>query len=357
MSRLFEAFAIRGVTLRNRIVVSPMCMYSSEDGFATDWHLAHYGSRAYAGAGLVFLEAAAVEPRGRISALDLGIWKDEHVEGIARVNRFIEEQGALAATQLAHSGRKGSVGPPWDRHGWVTPEQGGWIPVAPSPVRDAPRYPLPHELSLDEIAQHVQLFADGARRSDEAGVAITEIHAAHGYLLHEFLSPLSNRRTDRYGGTFENRIRFLLEVTDAVRAAWPERKPLFVRISAVDWDDGGWRMEDSIALARLLRDRGVDLIDVTSGGVGGSPLDQEESPLYQVPFAETIKREAGVLTGAVGLINTGRDAEAIVAGGRADLVAVARLSLGDPHFIFEWAREIGAELPWPHKYRRARRAV
>jgi 2,4-dienoyl-CoA reductase-like NADH-dependent reductase (Old Yellow Enzyme family) len=356
MSRLFSPLTLRGITLPNRIVVSPMCMYSSSDGFANDWHLAHYGSRAYAGAGLVFLEAAAVEPRGRISNLDLGLWKDEHVEGIARINRFIEAQGAYTATQLAHSGRKGSVGPPWDRRGWIPPEAGGWLPVAPSPVRDMPHYPLPHELSIAEVTELVQAFADAARRSDEAGVAITEIHAAHGYLIHEFLSPLSNQRTDRYGGSFENRVRFVLEITEAVRAVWPERKPLFARISAVDWTPGGWSLDDSIALSRLLGQRGVDLIDVTSGGVGGSPLDQAESPLYQVPFAERIRRGVGIATGAVGLINSGIDAEAILAQEQADLIAVGRLSLGDPHFVYRFAREIGADVPWPDKYRRAVRA-
>ena len=328
--------------------------YSSHDGFAADWHLVHLGSRAIGGAGLVFTEAAAVEPKGRISQLDLGIWKDEHVEMLARVNRFVEEQGGLAATQLAHSGRKGSVGPPWDRTGWRPPERGGWIPVAPSPVRDMPHYPLPHALAREEIAEMVRSFAAAARRSDAAGYAITEIHAAHGYLLHEFLSPLSNARDDEYGGSFENRCRFLLAVTDAVRAVWPERKPLFVRISATDWDDQGWSVEDSVELAKALAAHGADVIGVSSGGVGHSPLEHAaQAPLYQVPFAARIRREAGVKTAAVGLINTGTDAATVIADGSADLVAIGRKYLGDASLPYRMAHEIGAELTWPPQYRRA----
>jgi 2,4-dienoyl-CoA reductase-like NADH-dependent reductase (Old Yellow Enzyme family) len=354
MPALFEPLTIRGVTLRNRIVVAPMCQYSSRDGFAADWHLVHLGSRAIGGAALVFTEAAAVEPKGRISQLDLGIWKDDHVDMLARVNRFIEEQGALAATQLAHSGRKGSVGPPWDRTGWVPPEKGGWIPVAPSALRDMPHYPLPHALTGAEIAEMVRSFAVAARRSDAAGFAVTEIHAAHGYLLHEFLSPLSNARHDAYGGSFENRCRFLFEVTDAVRAVWPERKPLFVRISATDWDDRGWSVDDSVELAKVLAARGADVIGVSSGGVGHSPLEHAaQAPLYQVPFAARIRREAGVMTAAVGLINTGTDAAAVIADGSADLVAIGRKYLGDASLPYRMAHEIGAELAWPPQYRRA----
>jgi 2,4-dienoyl-CoA reductase-like NADH-dependent reductase (Old Yellow Enzyme family) len=354
VSRLFEPLALRGVTFRNRVVISPMCQYSSRDGFAEDWHLVHLGSRAVGGAGLVFTEAAAVEPRGRISQLDLGIWRDEHVDMLARINRFIEHQGALAGTQLAHSGRKGSVGPPWDRRGWVPPEEGGWVPIAPSAVRDMPKYPLPHALEVPEIAALVRDFAQAARRSDEAGYAVTEIHAAHGYLLHEFLSPLSNRRSDAYGGSFENRIRFLLEVTDAVRAVWPERKPLFVRISATDWDPAGWTIEDSIELSRRLGPRGVDVIAATSGGVGSSPLDQPEGPLYQVPLADRIRKEAEIKTLAVGVISSGPEAESVLAGGSADLIGFARYSLGDPHLPFRAARDLGEQPAWPEQYRRAR---
>jgi 2,4-dienoyl-CoA reductase-like NADH-dependent reductase (Old Yellow Enzyme family) len=355
MSTLFEPLTLRGITVRNRIAVSAMCQYSSEDGFASDWHLVHLGSRAVGGAGIVFTEAAAVEPRGRISQLDLGIWKDEHVEMLARVNRFVEAQGARAALQLAHSGRKGSVGPPWDRtRGWVEPASGGWVPLAPSAEKDMPHYPLPHALERSEIAEMVRAFAAGARRADEAGFAIAEIHAAHGYLLHTFLTPLANHRTDDYGGSYENRTRFLLETTEAVRAVWPERKPLMVRISAIDWDPDGWTIEQSVDLARLLAARGVDVIDVSSAGIGRSPLESAaQAPLYQVPFSERIRREAGVKTMAVGLITTGREAESVIAQGRADLVAIGRKSLGDPYFPYRAAHEIGTELAWPRQYRRA----
>lgn len=355
LSRLFEPLTLRGVTLRNRIVVSPMCQYSSEDGFATDWHLVHLGSRAVGGAGLVFTEAAAVEPRGRISAMDLGIWLDEHVEMLARVNRFIEAQGSIGATQLAHAGRKGSVGPPWDpKRGEVSLEDGGWIPLAPTAEKDMPHYPLPHAMERGEIEEIVQAFADGARRSDEAGYAVTEIHGAHGYLLHEFLSPLANKRTDEYGGSFENRSRFLRETVDAVRAVWPERKPLFVRLSATDWLEGGWSVEETIELARMLGPRGVDVFDISSGGISRSPLGQSaEAPCYQVPFAARVRNEAGVKTVAVGVINSAPEAEAVLTGGAADLVAIARKSLGDPYFPYRAANALGTELAWPRQYRRA----
>jgi 2,4-dienoyl-CoA reductase-like NADH-dependent reductase (Old Yellow Enzyme family) len=352
---LFSPLTLRGVTLRNRIVVSPMCQYQSRDGFASDWHLVHLGSRAVGGAGLVFTEAAAVEPRGRISRLDLGIWRDEHVEMLARINRFVEEQGSALALQLAHAGRKGSVGAPWELpRGEVTPELGGWVPVAPTAERDMPHYPLPHALSEAEIAEMVRAFADATRRAVAIGCAIVEIHAAHGYLLHEFLSPLANKRTDAYGGPFENRIRFLLEVTDAVRGVWPEEKPLFVRISATDWEDGGWTPDESVELARHLAMRGADVIDVTTAGIGRSPLELEaQRPGYQVPFAARIRREAGVKTMAVGMILSGEAAQTVVADGDADLVAIGRKSLGDPYLPYRLAHELGAELPFPPSYRRA----
>jgi 2,4-dienoyl-CoA reductase-like NADH-dependent reductase (Old Yellow Enzyme family) len=342
------------VTVRNRIVFAPVCQYSSVDGFASDWHLVHLGSRAVGGAGLVFTEAAAVEPEGRISQHDLGIWKDAHVEKLAQVTRFIEGQGAVGAIQLAHAGRKASVGPVWDRSGWIPPEQGGWIPLAPSPIRDMPRYPLPHELAVPEIAEIVRAHAAAALRSDAAGFGFVEIHAAHGYLLHQFLSPLSNTRSDAYGGSFENRCRFLIEATDAVRAAWPQRKPLIVRISATDWDERGWTMEESVELSRSLKVRGADMISITSGGVGFSRLEREaHAPLYQVPFAARVRREAGVPTMAVGYINTGADAAAVIAEGHADLVAVARKYLGDSSLPHRMAQELGVELPWPLPYQRA----
>jgi 2,4-dienoyl-CoA reductase-like NADH-dependent reductase (Old Yellow Enzyme family) len=332
-----------------------MCMYASTDGFATDWHLVHLGSRAIGGAGIVFTEAASVEPRGRISRRDLGIWLDDHVPMLARINAYIVAQGAVAALQLAHAGRKGSVGTPWELpRGAVDPENGGWVPVAPSDERDMPHYPLPQALSVAEIHEQIDAFAQAARRAAEAGFGIVEIHAAHGYLLHEFLSPFANHRTDAYGGTFENRTRFLLEVTDAVRAAWPAEKPLFVRISAVDWEPGGWTIEDSVRLAPLLAQRGVDVIDVTSAGIGRSPLESAaQAPAYQVPFAERIKRESGVKTMAVGVILNGKAANAVIADGHADLVAIGRLALGEPYFPYRAARELGVELKWPEHYRRA----
>ena len=352
---LFEPLTVRGVHVRNRLVVSPMCMYASNDGFAGDWHLVHLGSRAVGGAGIVFTEAAAVEPRGRISQYDLGIWRDEHVEELARINAFIVQQGAVAALQLAHAGRKGSVGPPWDRQrGWVEPERGGWVPVAPTEERDMPHYPMPHALELAEIHDHVALFAAAATRAVAAGFAIVEIHAAHGYLLHEFLSPLANRRTDAYGGSFENRVRFLLEVTEAVRAALPAERALFVRISATDWESAGWSLDDSVRLAPLLAERGVDVIDVSSAGIGRSPLElAAQAPGYQVPFAERIRRDCGIKTMAVGQILSGAAANTVIAEGHADLVAIGRVALGEPYFTYHAARDLGIELAWPDRYRRA----
>lgn len=351
---LFDPLTLRGLTVRNRIAMSAMCQYMSHDGFATDWHLVHLGSRAVGGAGIVFTEAAAVEPRGRISQYDLGIWNDEHVEMLERVNRFVESQGAAGALQLAHSGRKGSVGPPWDRRGWVEPKDGGWVPLAPTAEKDMPHYPLPHAIDRGEIAEMVHAFREAARRGDDAGFAIIEIHAAHGYLLHEFLTPLANKREDEYGGSFENRTRFLFEVTDAVRSAWPESKPLFVRISATDWEPSGWTIEESIELARLLVQRGADVIDVSSAGIGRSPLEHAaQGALYQVPFSERIRREANVKTMAVGMITTGAQAESVIASGAADLVAIGRRSLGDPYFPYRAARELGAAFPLPKPYIRA----
>ena len=352
---LFEPLTLRSITVRNRIVISPMCMYASDDGFATDWHLVHLGSRAIGGAGIVFTEAAAVEPRGRISRRDLGIWRDEHVPMLARINDYIVAQGSVAALQLAHAGRKGSVGTPWELpRGAVDPENGGWIPVAPTDERDMPHYPLPHALSAAEIREQIDAFGEAARRAAEAGFGIVEIHAAHGYLLHEFMSPFANHRTDAYGGSFENRVRFLLEVTEVVRAVWPAEKPLFVRISAIDWEPGGWTIEDSVRLAPLLAERGVDIVDVTSAGIGRSPLESAaQGPGFQVPFSERIKRETGIKTMAVGAILSGKAANAVIADGHADLVAIGRLALGEPYFPYRAARELGVELRWPEHYRRA----
>ncbi len=351
---LFEPFTIRDVTLRNRIAVSPMCQYSSEDGFASDWHLVHLGSRAVGGAGLVFTEAAAVEPRGRISPQDLGIWKDDHVEMLARIARFIKAQGAVPAIQLAHAGRKGSTRRPWEPPpGAVAPEAGGWIPVGPTTAPFASNYPVPAQLDEREIATIVSAFADAVRRALGAGFQLIELHFAHGYLAHQFYSPLSNTRTDRYGGSLENRIRLALEVAEAARGVWPERLPLFARISSTDWVEGGWDVEQSVALARRLHDAGVDVIDCSSGGnVADAQIPME--PLYQVPFAERIRNAAGVATAAVGLITTAEQCEQILEDGRADLIVMAREFLRDPYFPMHAAAALDIEIPWPKQYERAR---
>ena len=352
MSVLFSPLRLREVTLRNRVVVSPMCEYSSEDGFANDWHVVQLGSRAVGGAALVLTEAIAVTADGRISPQDLGIWQDAHVEQLARIARFCNAQGAQWGTQLAHAGRKASTKRPWEGSGAV--EHGGWTPVAPGSAPFDPSYPVPRALDEDGIAQVIRAFADGARRTLDAGGTVLEIHGAHGYLLHQFLSPLVNARTDRWGGSFENRTRLAREVVRAVRGVWPERYPLFVRVSATDWVAGGWDVEQTVALARLLRDEGVDVIDCSSGGAVPVPAGTiPVGPLYQTPFAEQIRHEAGIATAAVGMIAEPADAEAIVAGGRADLVVLARELLRDPYWPLFAARALGAEAPWPRQYLRA----
>jgi 2,4-dienoyl-CoA reductase-like NADH-dependent reductase (Old Yellow Enzyme family) len=352
MAQLFSPYRVRDVTLRNRIVVSPMCEYSSVDGFANDWHLVHLGSRAVGGAGLVLTEAIAVTPEGRISPQDLGIYEDAHVAELARIARFCAAQGAAWGTQLAHAGRKGSTKPPWDGGGAA--EAGGWTPVGPGTEPFGPAYPVPAALDEAGIARIVAAFAAGARRTREAGGSVVELHAAHGYLIHQFLSPLTNRRTDRWGGSFENRARFALEIVRAVRGVWPERLPLFVRLSATDYVPGGWDLAQSVALAKLLGPEGVDLIDVSSAGLTPLPADTIPlGPLYQTPFAEEIRRSAGIPTGTVGLIAEPADAEAIVAGGRADLVFLARELLRDPYWPLYAARALGVEAAWPRQYVRA----
>jgi 2,4-dienoyl-CoA reductase-like NADH-dependent reductase (Old Yellow Enzyme family) len=354
MSALFTPFRLRKVTLRNRVVVSPMCEYSSVDGFANDWHVVHLGSRAVGGAALVLTEAIAVTAEGRISPQDLGIWKDAHVEQLQRIARFCREQGAEFGTQLAHAGRKGSTKRPWDGGGTVARADGGWVPAGPCGEAFDPAYPVPRALDEAGIAEIVAAFAAGARRTLALGGTVIEIHAAHGYLVHEFLSPLVNTRTDRWGGSFENRIRLAVEIVRAVRAVWPERLPLFVRISATDWVEGGWEIEQAVELARVLRGEGVDLIDTSSGGaVPVAPGTIPLGPLYQTPFAERIRREAGIATGAVGLITEPADAEAIVSGGRADLVILARELLRDPYWPLFAARALEAAAPWPPQYQRA----
>ena len=354
MSELFSPYTVRDVTLRNRIVVSPMCEYSSTDGFANDWHVVHLGSRAVGGASLILTEAIAVTPEGRISPEDLGIWKDEHMPELERIARFVRSQGAEFGTQLAHAGRKGSTKRPWDGHGAVPVSEGGWIPVAPSGTPFDPTYPTPQALDEAGIAHIVAAFADGAKRTLAIGGTVIEIHAAHGYLVHQFLSPLVNERTDRWGGSFENRTRLAREIVRAVRAVWPERLPLLVRVSATDWAEGGWDVEQTVELAKLLREEGVDLIDASSGGAvpvrpGAIPV----GPLYQTPFAERIRREARIATGAVGMITEPADAEAIVAEERADLVIIARELLRDPYWPLFAARALGAEIAWPPQYQRA----
>ena len=350
---LFTPFAVRSVTLRNRILVSPMCQYSSTDGFATDWHLVHLGSRAVGGAAAVLAEATAVSPEGRISPYDLGIWKDEHVEALSRITRFIAEQGSVAGIQLAHAGRKASVDAPWRGGRTLDVSEGGWRPLyAPSAEAFSSRTPVPVEMSIGDIERIVGDFARAAARALAAGFQLIELHGAHGYLLHEYLSPLSNRRTDAYGGSFENRIRFTLETVDAVRRVWPDDLPLFIRLSSTDWTEGGWDIAQSTELARILHGRGVDLVDASSGGnMAGAKIPV--GPGYQVAFAEAIRRDAGIPTGAVGLITDPHQADEIIRGGKADVVILARELLRDPNWPLRAARELGVKVKWPEQYQRA----
>jgi 2,4-dienoyl-CoA reductase-like NADH-dependent reductase (Old Yellow Enzyme family) len=350
---LFSPFPIRALTLRNRIVVSPMCQYSSVDGFATDWHLVHLGSRAVGGAAVVIAEATAISPEGRISPYDLGIWKDEHIEVLARITRFIAEQGAVAGIQLAHAGRKASVDVPWRGDRVLGESEGGWRPIyGPSAVAFSPSTPVPVEMSRDDIERTIGDFRRAAERALAAGFQIVELHGAHGYLLHEFLSPLSNKRTDEYGGSFENRIRFTLATVDAVRDVWPDELPLLVRLSATDWTEGGWDVEQSVELSRMLRTRGVDLVDTSSGGnVSGAKIPV--GPGYQVEFAERIRRDAGIPTGAVGMITDPHQADEIIRSGKADIVILARELLRDPYWPLRAARVLGVKVKWPSQYERA----
>jgi 2,4-dienoyl-CoA reductase-like NADH-dependent reductase (Old Yellow Enzyme family) len=331
-----------------------MCEYSSEDGFANDWHLVHLGSRAVGGAALVITEANAVTSEGRISPHDLGIWKDEHVEMLARCVAFMKSQGAVTGTQLAHAGRKASTDVPWRGGKFLTEAQGGYWPIfSPSAIPYYDVNPAPVALDKAGIDRIIGAFADAARRSLDAGFEVIELHAAHGYLMHEFLSPLSNHRTDEYGGSFENRVRFTKEIVERVREVWPERLPLFVRISATDWADGGWDVDQSVELARILGPLGVDLIDCSSGAlVAGVKIPL--SPGYQTPFAERIRRETGILTGTVGLITTPAQADEILSSGKADLVLFAREMLRDPYFALHAAKALHAEVKWPEQYLRAK---
>ncbi|MEO8126140.1 MAG: NADH:flavin oxidoreductase/NADH oxidase [Bryobacteraceae bacterium] len=349
---LFSPLTIRGVTLRNRMAVSPMCQYSSNDGFANDWHLVHLGSRAAGGAGLVIVEASAVTAEGRITPEDLGIWKDEHIPMLSRIAAFIETQGAVPAIQLAHAGRKASNRRPWDGGTTISLADGGWTPVAPSPLPFRPEDQPPTELATSQLEQTVQAFVSAAGRAQQAGFHIIELHAAHGYLLHEFLSPLSNHRTDEYGGSLENRMRFPLRVIQALRAAWPAEYPLFVRISASDWMEGGWDIGQSVVFSRQAAALGVDLIDASSGGLAISARVQT-GPGYQVPFAERIKAEAGVLTGAVGMITEAGQADAVIREGKADIVLLARATLRDPYWMHHAAETLGIQPHVPSQYLRA----
>lgn len=349
MTHLFEPLSIKSITLRNRIGVSPMCMYSYTDGFSSDWHLAHLGARAVGGAGLIIAEATAVEARGRITPYDLGIWSDEQVEPLARVTRFIKEHGAVAGIQIAHAGRKAGTKRPWETDEAQRP---GWQGVAPSPLAFNPNSQVPQALNVDEIKDIQAAFRDGARRALAAGFEWLEIHAAHGYLIHSFYSPLSNQRTDEYGGSFENRIRFLLETVRAVRPVWPDDLPLTVRISGTDWVDGGWTVADSVELARYLKAEGVDLVDCSSGGAAPD-AKVPTGPGYQVPIAEAVRRGAGIRTAAVGLITTPEQADEIIRNEQADLVLLGREMLRDPHWALHAARVLGQPAPVPSQYLRA----
>ncbi len=356
MSILMSPIQIRGTRIRNRIMVSPMCQYSSSEGFANEWHLVHLGSRAVGGAGLVFSEATAVSPEGRISIDDLGIWKDDHIPMLKTITTFVSRQGAIPGIQLAHAGRKASIRAPWKGDSLIPMNEGGWQTVAPSALPFSEALSRPVALDLAGIDKVKKDFAAAALRALEAGFRVLEIHAAHGYLLHEFLSPLSNHREDAYGGSLENRMRLLLEITAKLRALWPAEYPLFVRISCTDWREDGWTLADSVILAGKLKELGVDLVDCSTAGILPGihiPL----GPGYQVPFAERIRQETGIRTGAVGLITSAQQAEDILQKGQADLIVLARQFLRDPYFPIHAADDLGDEIPWPDQYLRARKPI
>jgi len=353
MSILFSKLNIKNVVLKNRIVVSPMCQYSSDDGFANDWHLVHLGSRAIGGAALIFTEATAISPEGRISPDDLGIWTDDHIQMLKRITDFIHQRDAVSGIQLAHAGRKASTQAPWKGGNQINEQDGGWKTVAPSEIAFHEADEKPRALSGEEIQKVKSDFKAAAKRALTAGFQVIELHAAHGYLLHQFLSPLSNHRTDEYGGSFENRIRLLLEIIEAVQEVWPAENPLFVRISATDWVEGGWSTEESVLLSGILKTKGIDLVDCSSGGLAA----HQQIPVgsgYQVPFAEAIKQQTGVLTGAVGLITEASQAEEILQKDQADLIFMARELLRDPYFALHAASTFGEEQQWPAQYDRAK---
>lgn len=350
--QLFSPLQLKSITFKNRIAVSPMCQYSSIDGYASDWHLVHLGSRAVGGAALVFTEATAVTPKGRISPYDLGIWSDDHIDFLTRIANFISAQGAVPGIQLAHSGRKGSTNRPWEGGDKIEKEMGGWQVVAPSAIPFMSDSLVPIELTLGEIQSIIKAFTQATKRALEADFKVLEIHSAHGYLLHEFLSPLSNLRKDNYGGSFENRIRFLLEVVTAVREVWPDDYPLFVRISATDWAEKGWSIEDSVQLSIQLKAKGVDLVDCSSGGNAGSVFIPA-GPGYQTAFAERIRLDAKIATGAVGMIVSPAQADHIIRTKQADMVLLAREMLRNPYFPLAAARELNQEVNWPPQYLRS----
>lgn len=354
MSLLFTPISFKSITLKNRIVVSPMCQYSATDGFANDWHLVHLGSRAVGGAALIIQEATAVTPEGRISYGDLGIWKDEHIAPLQRITKFIEANGAVPGIQLAHAGRKASCEVPWLGGGQIKEGPNHWQTVAASAIPFQATDHTPHSLTIAEIKTVVQAFKAAAQRALQAGYKLVEIHAAHGYLINQFLSPLSNHRNDEYGGGFENRTRFLLEIVDAVQTVWPAELPIFVRISASEWVEGGWTIEDSVQLARILKTKAIDLVDCSSGG--NTPAAKiPAGPGYQVPFAAAVKQQAAIPTGAVGIITNAVQAEAILQAGEADLIFIARESLRDPHFPLHAAKALDEDITWPDQYVRAKR--
>jgi 2,4-dienoyl-CoA reductase-like NADH-dependent reductase (Old Yellow Enzyme family) len=353
MPHLFEPFTIHGITLRNRIGVSPMCMYSYTDGFSNDWQVIHLGARATGGAGLVIAEATAVEPRGRITRYDVGIWSDTHIDPLARVTRAIKENGAVAGIQIAHAGRKAGSRRPWESEKPLTPDEPqGWQGIGPSPIAFNEEYVVPHELSVKEIKEVQDAFRLGAQRALEAGFEWLELHAAHGYLIHSFYSPLSNQRSDEYGGSFENRIRFLLETVRAVRPVWPEHLPLTVRISGTDWHEDGWTVDESIDLARCLKTEGVDLIDCSSGG-GVAQSKVPVGPGYQVPISDAVRNGADILTAAVGMVTAPAQADEIIRNGRADLVLLGREMLRDPYWPLHAAQTLKQPAPVPPQYLRA----
>ncbi|HLA58466.1 MAG TPA: NADH:flavin oxidoreductase/NADH oxidase [Puia sp.] len=350
---LFDRLEIRSIRFKNRIAVSPMCQYSSVDGFANDWHLVHLGSRAVGGAALVFQEATAVTKRGRISPDDMGLWKDDQIEPLQRITDFIKKQGSVPGIQLAHAGRKASMNSSWKGGKRVEESDGGWTAQAPSAIPYNEEYPFPEVMSKEDIIQFRKDFKSAAIRALEAGFEVIELHGAHGYLIHSFLSPLSNQRTDEYGGSFESRTRFVREIISEIRSIWPERLPLFLRISSTDYSPDGWDLASSVRLSVSVKQLGVDLIDCSSGGLTPNvriPL----GPGYQVPFSEMIRKETGILTGAIGLITTAEQANEIMVTGKADMIIIARASLRNPHFPLTAAKELGRDLEWPVQYLRAK---